>query len=63
MVGGVGSLPGTNFEPGVAKLPDQRSEKNHEKSHTMPGYIAALIGIVGKGPRSTSLFRLFHAIK
>jgi hypothetical protein len=49
-VDGVGSLPGTNFESGVAKLPDERSAEAGEKTHTIPGYIATAKEALGQFP-------------
>jgi hypothetical protein len=51
-VDGVGSLPGTNFESGVAKLPDERCAEAGEKTHTIPGYVAAAKETLGQVPQA-----------
>ena len=52
-IDGVGSLPGTNFESGVAKLPDERSTEAGEKTHTISGYVAATKETLGQAPPGT----------
>lgn len=56
---GVGALPGTNFESGVAKLEDERSAEAGEKSHTVPGYVAEAKETLAQIPPSKFYMFLF----